>query len=176
MTRPQISVFIAQSLDGYIARPDHSIDWLETFDTSGEDHGYQPFYDSCGALVIGRATLEVALQFTKWPWEGKRVIVATHRPIGRRHGEETHEGPFAPLFERLAREGVKRVYLDGGETIRLALAEGLVDDMTITTLPILLGAGRPLFGGPVVPERWKVVMHRAFPSGLVQGTWIRDDT
>jgi len=175
MSRPQVSVYVGQSLDGFIARPDHSLDWLETFDTTGEDHGYQPFYESCDAIVVERATLEVVLQFTEWPWKGKRVIVCTHRPIGRRHGEETHEGPLAPLLERLGAEGVRRVYLDGGATIRGGLAEGLVDDMTITTLPILLGAGIPLFGGPVVPERWTLVSHRAFPSGLVQGTWVRDD-
>lgn len=175
MARPQISVYIATSLDGYIARPDNGLDWLETVNAAGEDHGYDAFMASVDCVVLGRETFEVLLLMNAWPFEGKRVVICTHRPIGQRHGEQTHAGPLGPLFDRLGAEGVRRVYLDGGATIRGALADGLVDDLTISTVPVLLGSGRPLFGGTVVPERWRLATSRAFPSGLVQSTWVRGD-
>lgn len=173
MTRPQISVYIGCSLDGFIARPDGGLDFLDFVDTRGEDHGYHAFYATCDAIVAGRATLDVVLGFPEWPWKDKRVIVCTNRPVPPGLPIETHAGPLAPLFERLGAEGVRRVYLDGGATIRGALAEGLVDDMTITTVPVLIGHGLPLFGGPVAHERWKLERHVSFPSGFVQGTWTR---
>lgn len=175
MTRPQISVYVGASLDGYIARPDGGLDFLDSVSTEGEDHGYDAFYASCDVLVMGRETLEVVLQFPQWPFPGKRVIVCTHRPIGKRHDEETYAGPLGPLFDKLGAEGVKRVYLDGGATIRGALADGLVDDITVTTVPVLIGSGLPLFGGPVKPERWRLSASKAFPSGMVQSTWVRGD-
>jgi dihydrofolate reductase len=175
MTRPKISVYIGQSLDGFIARPDGGLDFLHAIDTSGEDHGYFPFYETVDAIVAGRGTYDVVQAFPEWPWAGKRVIICTNRPLDAKHGEETHAGTLAPLMDRLGREGVRRVYLDGGATIRRALNEGLVDDMTITTLPMLIGAGLPLFGGTTAQERWTLVRHAAFPSGFVQSTYERAD-
>ncbi len=167
----RISVFVGVSIDGFIARADGGLDFLAPFE--GEDHGYQEYMRSVDALVVGRATYETVLGFKTWPWKGKRVVVLTHRPIDARHGETTHAGPLAPLATRLAAEGVRRVYLDGGVAIRQGLDEDLVDDMTISTVPKTIGAGRPLFGGAPRTAAWTLTSVRGFASGLVQARYER---
>jgi dihydrofolate reductase len=170
--RPKISVFVGASIDGFIARTDGSFDFLEPFE--GEEHGYTEFMRSVDTLVIGRATYELVLSFEKWLYGKKRVIVLTHRPIDARHGETSHEGALAPLFERLGNEGAKRVYLDGGRAIRQGLDEDLVDDITISTVPVTIGAGIPLFGGAPCTTRWTLASSRVYPSGLVSSRYERD--
>jgi dihydrofolate reductase len=175
MTRPQCSVYIATSLDGFIARPDGGIDWLNPMMQAGEDYGYQRFFASIDAIVFGRKTYETALGFDPWPYAGKRCVVLTHRPIDARHGEERHDGPLAELVDRLGAEGVRRVYIDGGEVIRQFLAAGLVDDVTLSIVPVLLGEGLPLFRGGA--ERWlRLVESRSYPSGLVQIEYRIDES
>lgn len=90
--RPRVSVYIATSLDGFIARTDGGLDWLDTVQLEGEDYGYAAFVATVNTMVVWRATWEVARGFDPWPWAGKRVLVLTHRPIDARHGEETHAG------------------------------------------------------------------------------------
>src|SRR5574341_1149226 len=85
--RVRVSVFVGVSIDGFIAREDGSLDYLKPFE--GEDHGYEEFMRSVDALVVGRSTYETVLGFDAWPWEGKRVVVLTHRPIVAGHGETT---------------------------------------------------------------------------------------
>ncbi len=167
----RVSVFVGVSIDGFIAREDGSLDYLKPFE--GEDHGYDEFMRSIDALVVGRATYDTVLRFDAWPWAGRRVVVLTHRPLHSLHGETTHEGALAPLVGRLAAEGVGRIYLDGGVAIRQGLDENLVDDMTISTVPITIGAGRRLFGGPPQANAWTLVSVCGFPSGLVQARYER---
>lgn len=167
----QFAVFIAVSLDGFIARPDGGLDWLDPF--HGEEHGYDAFFAGVDALVIGRGTYDTVVGFPEWPYGKKRLIVCTSRPADPHHGEEMWPGPPRALAERLAREGVRRVYLDGGALIRSFLREGLVDEMTINVVPVILGSGIPLFAGglPEVPLR--MVESKSFPSGLVQTRYQR---
>jgi dihydrofolate reductase len=162
----RFAVFIGVSLDGFIARADGGLDWLDPY--HGEDHGYAGFFDSVDALVIGRGTYDTVLGFPEWPYRGKRVIVCTGRSVEPRHGEELWSGPPRALAERLDREEVRRVYLDGGALIRSFLCEGLVDELTIDIIPLILGNGRPLFasGNPETPLRF--IDSKSFPSGLVQ--------
>ena len=167
---PQCSVFIAVSLDGFIARPDGRIDYLSIVEQPGEDYGYKRFHDSIDTLIVGRKTYDLALGFDPWPYTGKRCIVLTHAPptAGARHGEELYSGAPRPLLERLATEGSKRCYVDGGAVIQQFLAAGLITDLTVSVLPILLGEGVPLFGKTGRDIRLELVEHRAFKSGLVQ--------
>jgi dihydrofolate reductase len=164
----QCSVFIATSLDGYIARPDGGLDWLRRVEREGEDYGYKQFADTVDVLVTGRGTYDVVRDFETWPYPGKRVIVLTHRPAESLYGEEFHAGPIAELVRRLVGEGVHRVYVDGGVVIQQFLAAGLIDDLTISIIPVVLGDGIRLFGGGQ-PERGLVLDGtETFPSGLVQ--------
>ena len=167
----RISVFVGVSIDGFIARTNGSFDFLKPFE--GDDHGYEEFMRSVDALVIGRATYEVVLGFGGWPYADKRVIVLTHRPIEAGNGETTHEGSLAPLATRLVSERVGRVYLDGGKAIRQGLDEDLVDDMILSTVPVTIGEGIPLFGGAACTTRWKLAESRSYPKGLVQARYER---
>lgn len=168
MVRPRFAVFIATSLDGFIARTDGAIDWLDLVMREGEDYGYQAFMDGVDALVVGRTTYDTVLGFPEWPYAGKRVVVLTTRPTAPRAGEAFFAGPPEALCARLGREGVRRVYVDGGKVIGQFLAAGLVDELTISIVPILLGSGIPLFASGGAERRLALVESRAFPSGLVQ--------
>lgn len=168
----RICVFAGTSLDGFIAHADGSLDFLKPFESG--DNGYFAFMDTIDALVIGRATYETVLSFSDWPYEGKRVVVLTHRPIVPRRGETTHSGALKPLFDRLAAEGVKRVYLDGGVAVRQGLDEDLVDELTISIVPRTLGTGRPLLGGAASLKAWKLSSSRTLPNGVLQSKWDRE--
>jgi dihydrofolate reductase len=169
--RPRCSVFIATSLDGFIARADGRIDWLSVVERKGEDYGYKAFFDSIDALVIGRKTYETALGFGEWPYAGKKCIVLTHATMTSRHDEAFYSGPLEELVARLGNEGVKRVYIDGGSVIRQFLDAALIDDMTISVVPILLGEGVRLFAKTERDVRLDLVQTRAFESGLVQAEY-----
>lgn len=168
MQRPRCSVFIAVSLDGFIARPDGTFDFLSIVEEPGQDYGFAEFFGSVDALVIGRNTYETALGFDEWPYAGKRCIVLTHREAPSQHGEQFFAGEPTALVEQLALVGAQRLYVDGGAVIRDFLANGLIDDMTLSIIPTLLGAGIPLFGDGVPEQRLVLESSQAFGSGLVQ--------
>ncbi len=164
----QCSVFIATTLDGFIARPDGAIDWLSLVQREGEDYGYHAFHDTIDTVVVGRSTYELALGFESWPYTGKRCVVLTSSPREPRHGEEFYSGSVRDLHARLASVGAERVYVDGGAVIQQFIHERLLTDLTISVVPVLLGEGIRLFdatGGDVPLE---LVTAEHFPSGLVQ--------
>ncbi len=172
--RPRCSVFIAVSLDGYIARPDGGIDWLHSVEMPGEDYGYQKFFDSVDALVLGRNSYDVVLGFPEWYYPGKRCIVLTHRPAESRHGEEFYSGDVETLVQQLGETGVRRLYVDGGVVIQQFLKAGLIDDMTISVIPILLGSGIRLFAGGEPEQALKLESSQSWSSGLTQLRYVVD--
>ncbi len=169
------SVFIATSLDGYIARPDGGLDWLPD---EPEEHGYEAFLASVDALVIGRKTFDTVMGFPDWPYGSKPVFVLS-RTL------KSAELPAGVVCEFLAGEpaevaaaldgrGVRHAYVDGGQTITGFLEAGLIQRMVITRIPVLLGAGIPLFGALGRDLRWIHEGTRTFPSGLVQSAYRLD--
>jgi dihydrofolate reductase len=175
----QCSVFIGTSMDGFIARPDGGIDWLTDPDnpSNPEDYGYQAFFNTIDGMVMGRNTYELVLTFPEWPYQGKRVWVITSKnlhvsPELADTVEITTNTP-AQLVERLERAGAKRLYIDGGKTIQGFLQAGLIDDMTITRLPVLIGQGIPLFGPLDHDIRFKHLATIAYPNGYVQSQYAR---
>jgi len=173
MQRPRCSVFIATSIDGYIARPDGTFDFLSIVERPGEDYGFAEFFATVDALVIGRNTYETALAFPEWPYAGKRCIVLTHRETPSVHGEQFFAGEPAALVDQLALSGAQRLYVDGGAVIRQFVREGLIDDMTLAIVPVLLGSGIPLFGSALPEQRLHLHSSKAFESGLVQLCYTR---
>jgi dihydrofolate reductase len=171
MLRPRCSVYIATSLDGFIARSNGGIDWLSIVERPGEDYGFKIFFDSVDTMVMGRKTYETALGFDTWHYAGKRCIVLTHAAPTSRHGEEFFAGDLTELVDRLSAEGSKRVYVDGGAVIAQFLSANLIDDLTISVLPILLGEGTPLAPKIGQDVRLQLTEHRAFEGGLVQLTY-----
>ena len=171
----KFSVFIATSLDGYIARKDGGIDWLDKANAlvpAGEDCGYQAFFDTIDVLVMGRNAFEKILSFPAWPYGEKPVIVLSRNPLpipGDLAATVSHSNqPPEELASTLAEQGVKRVYLDGGTTIQRFMAAGLVDDLTITLIPVLLGEGIPLFGPLTEDIPLRQVGSKTYDWGFVQ--------
>jgi dihydrofolate reductase len=175
----RVSVFIAASLDRFIARPDGSIDWLneaQALVPNGEDLGFGAFMDTVDTLVMGRKTFEQVLSFGVWPYGHIPVVVLSRNPI---HippdliDMVSHaSGSPSALLERLSTQGVQHVYVDGGSTIQGFLAESLIDQITITTIPVILGDGISLFGPLEEDVRLAHVETVAYDFGFVQTTYV----
>ena len=171
------SVFIAISLDGFIARRNGDIDWLtDTGDGNGsEDHGYKEFIDSVDTLVMGRNTYELALTFKEWPYAGKKLVVLTsgspNVPDNLSGGVEIMSCSPAELVHQLSENGARHLYVDGGKTIQGFLNAGLIQEMTITRIPILIGDGIPLFGKLDRDIKFQHIETKAYRSGFVQSKY-----
>lgn len=174
--RPQTSVFIAISLDGFIARSNGGLDWLERANSlipTGEDCGYAAFLASIDTIILGARTFETVQGFESWPYAGKRVIVLTARPtaLPETIPAEITDTPPAELLSRLYDEGARHVYIDGGITVQGFLRAGLIDRLTVTVIPILLGEGRPLFGALAADIDLALEDYRAYDFGFTQTTY-----
>ncbi len=175
------TVFIATSLDGYIARPDGDIEWLNEASAGvpeGEDLEYAAFMVDVDMLVMGRHSYEKVLSFGAWPYRSVPVTVLSSSPIvfpdGLSASLSCSSEPPDALCERLAFEGVRRVYLDGGNTIQRFLAAGLVDDITITVIPVLLGEGVSLFGPLKADVTLRCVSAMRYEFGFVHLVYAVD--
>jgi dihydrofolate reductase len=175
-------VFIATSLDGFIARPDGRLDWL--IDTpkgpkkpEGEDFGYGAFLAAMDGLVMGRGTFEAVRDFDPWPYEKPVVVLSAALrdadiPDRLRGRLSLDRGTPAEVMGRLAGKGWRRAYVDGGATIRQFLAAGQIAEIVVSRLPVLIGAGLPLFG-PEGQDRWLTHAEtRSYPGGLVQSRYL----
>lgn len=166
------TLYIAASLDGFIARPDGAVDWLPVPSaTGGEDYGYAAFLDTVDTLLMGRKTYDQLLTLGPWPYGDRRCVVFSATRGGTRdeHAEFVDCDIAACVRELKAEPGAGIIWLVGGaEIIAACLAGGVVDEIILTTVPVLLGEGIRLF-----PEtRWATGLvlqdTRAFADGLVQ--------
>lgn len=166
--RTKISIYIAMSLDGYIARKDGSLDWLEYGHTGDEDYGFKKFINRIDALVLGRKTYEVISGFDEWPYKDKRVIVLSNTLSQVRKEAELFCGQVTDLASRLHAEGIKHVWVDGGITVSKFLEAGLVDDLTLSVIAVVLGSGIPLFSTMGREHKCHLISTQSYPNGLVQ--------
>ena len=168
-----VSVFVGTSVDGFIARPNDDLDFLD--EGGGEPHGYDEFIASVDAIVIGRKTFEKVLTLGPWPYAGRRVVVLSSRPVDLSAVKggvvEQMGGSPAEIVSQLAASGARHVYIDGGITIQGFLRAGLIQRLVITRLPVLIGNGVPLFGSLPRDVRLRHIATRHYPSGLVQSEY-----
>jgi dihydrofolate reductase len=168
------SVFVGASLDGFIARPNGAFDFLFTSGAE-RDNGYDEFFATVDALVIGRNTYDIVLPFPTWPYGPKPVFVLSTRPIAAAPGGSSVErmsGTPADILSRLAARGFQHVYVDGGVTIQRFLRAGLIQRLVITRVPVLIGAGIPLFGPVDADIPLKHVATRQLSGGAVQSEYL----
>jgi dihydrofolate reductase len=169
----KLSVFCGVSVDGFLARPDHALDFL---DAGGQEpHGFDEFNASVDVVVIGRKTFEVVLTFGSWFYGKKPVVVLSSRPldfssvkggvVGQMSGAPTE------IVMQLKSRGFKHAYIDGGITIQRFLAAGCIDRLVITHVPVLIGAGVPLFGPVQRDINLRHVATRCYKGGLVQSEY-----
>lgn len=170
----KVSVYIATSLDGFIARKNGDIDWLPSGGEDGEDFGYAEFISTVDAIVMGRNTFEKVLTFGSWHYD-KKVFVLSSRAVNidTQLTEKVEALLLSPraLIEEMQRRGVRHIYLDGGITIQHFLREGLVDEITLTAIPILIGEGLPLFGVLNKDIKLELICSRSFKNGLTQNKY-----
>jgi len=162
------SAFVGTSVDGFIARRDGRFDFLPA--GGGEEHGYTDFIASVDAIVMGRATFDVVLGFGRWPFTQPVFVLTTHPSTAVLPAEAAIEflsGEPADIVASLSARGYTHIYVDGGLTIQRFLNAGLIQTMTITRVPVIIGEGIPLFGPTSRDVQLEHLETRAYPSGLV---------
>jgi dihydrofolate reductase len=166
------SVFVGVSVDGYIARANGALDFLEA--GGDEPHGYEEFIATVDTIVMGRKTFETVLGFGSWPFGEKPVVVLSSQQLdlsaaaGRGGRVEQMAGPPAHVVAALSDRGAQHLYLDGGITIQGFLRAGLVTRLIVTRVPVLIGNGIPLFGTLLADVPLRHVATKTFRGGLVQ--------
>lgn len=169
----RVRVFLASSLDGFIAGPGDELDWLEGYE--GAEDTFTPFFAQIGALLLGRRSYDVvaAMEGSPWFYGDTPVLVATSRPLeSDRETVRAVRGDIAEVVAEARRvAGDRDVYVDGGSLVRSALDAGLVDVVAITWIPVALGDGVPLFAGCRRRHRMDLVSSREIGGGLVQAIY-----
>lgn len=170
---PLIRIYIAQSLDGYIATPDGGIDWLRPFDTV--DYGYDKFFAEIGTVVMGRKSFDVVRSFGEWPYGLTRSLVITSGALDDAPPSVTRVGAdIARLTTALRASGGKDAWIMGGaQTINAFLATGSVDRIDLFTVPTLLGDGIPLFAAGRPETALKLVGTQTYGKGLARQSYVR---
>ncbi len=170
------SVYIATSLDGFIAKEDADINWLHnpSFIIEGEDFGYSEFMNSVDALIMGRNSFEKVITFGDWPYQ-KPVIVLSSKSLTI-PDELTDKvyymnGTPSEVLDQAKEMGYKNFYIDGGKTIQQFLNAGLIEKLIITKIPVILGSGIPLFGKLEKDLELKLLNSTEFKNGFVQLTY-----
>lgn len=164
-----VRAFLAVSLDGFIAGPNDELDWLPAHGDGAEDT-FTPFFAEIGAMLMGRRTFDVVSGFGgEWPYSGTPVLVASSRSLNSPQPSVRRvHGPIGEMIAEARRiAGDRDVYIDGGSLFRSALEAGLVDEMTLTIIPVVLGAGIPLFAG-TGRKSLSLVSSRDIGAGMVQ--------
>ncbi len=170
-------VYIATSLDGYIARENGDIDWLMSIENpTDDDFGYKDFISSIDGIVIGRGTYEKVLTFPSWPYDRKVYVLST-----------TLKSVPEPLKDKITLLSMKPkevlaylssqrhagLYIDGGMVIQGFLRDDCIDEMIITKIPVLIGSGIPLFGNLPADMQFKHLHTQVYPNGLVKSHYRR---
>lgn len=172
------SVFIATSLDGYIADKKGGIDWLHSVPNPDlDDMGYTSFTKDIDAIVMGRKTFETVCAFdVDWPYK-KPVVVLSHtlKEIPKSHLGKAFlvKGTLTEILDHIHQKGYYQLYIDGGTTIRSFLKEDLIDEMIITTIPVLLGGGSPLFSELPKEMKFELIGTKTFLNQISQNHYKR---
>jgi dihydrofolate reductase len=163
----RLTLFIAASLDGYIAGPGGDLAWL----FHDADYGHSTFYARVDTVLMGRRTYETALSFPKWPYAGRKAIVFSRRgelAVASPDTVATGRAPCDVIAELRARDGGTLWLVGGGEVARACFDAELVDDLIVSIHPLLLGGGTPLVSPGTRRTTLALIGERRFPSGLMQ--------
>ncbi len=173
-----VKVFIAASLDGYIADQHGSVDFLYKYpEPKGEDMGYNNFISTIDALVMGRKTFETVISFgVEWPYTKPVFVWTTHLKSVPKELEakvQLINGTPQQIISKLNEMNLHNLYIDGAQTIQSFLNEDLIDEMPITTIPILLGSGIPLFNNISKEVKFVGVESKTYSHGVIQSVYKR---
>jgi dihydrofolate reductase len=163
----EVIYYVAMSVDGYIATADGGVAWLEPYH---EDHGYQSFYDSIDALLMGSRTYEQVLTFGDWPYQDKPCWVFSQRPLeASREDVILTDQTAEKVLGELGTRDLQRAWLVGGAVLAASFrAVGLITEFIVSVIPTILGDGIPLFGAAGPEERLHLIESAPFKDGIVQ--------
>ena len=170
----KVIVYIATSLDGFIARKDDDISWLDPFNTSGEDYGYRDFIKNIGTAVMGARTYEQSLAHPERLLTDLKNYILTSRsmPLAGAHRELWH-GPLSELIQEIRRESKKDIFIvGGGQVISQFLNEGLIDEIHLFIVPVILGEGIPLFTGLQSEVSLNFIRASPYSTGIVKLLYV----
>jgi dihydrofolate reductase len=174
---PQVIYYVATSLDGYIAIQDGGVEWLAPFEGKGEDYGYDEFYSSVDAVLLGSRTYEKSRSFGTWPFPAKPCWVFSRRGIAASEADvivtaDSPERVMADLEERC----VRRAWLVGGGALAGSFREQrLITEYIVSMIPVILGEGIPLFASSGEREYLQLADSRSYPNGVVQLRYLQRD-
>lgn len=172
----KVILYISMSLDGFIATHDDDISWLSLAEHPGEDYGYADFSREIDTYIVGRKTYDKVVSLVgHFPYEGQHdCYIITRQKIADRPGITFYDGDISHLIQKLRKQSGKHIYCDGGgEIVRLFMQHDLIDEYIISVIPTLLGDGKRLFSGGVLPRSLKLDHAESFVSGLVQMRYSR---
>lgn len=171
-------IYIATSLDGFIARSNGDISWLENVPNAhNSDFGYGDFINRIDGVILGRNTYETVLEFESWPYTPPVFVLSNSLDKIPEEFEDKVEivnGELKSILKTLEEKGIHNLYIDGGKTIQSFLKEDLIDEMIITTVPILLGSGIPLFGDIKRDLKFKCEKVEYISQFVVKHYYMRD--
>ena len=171
-------VFIARSLDGYIAGKNGELDWLHSIpNPENNDMGYNDLMEEIDAIVMGRTTFETVCGFGgEWPYS-KHVFVLSNslKEVPEKLNKKVSltNGSPQEILNKIYEKGFFKLYIDGGRTVQNFLKEDLIDELRITTIPILLGGGFSLFGDLPEPMELEHIESKVFLNQVVQNCYKR---
>lgn len=167
----KIKVYIATSLDGYIARPDGDLDWLLKYPMpTGTEYGYKDLMDSIDVIIMGGRTYREMLSMDiTWPYKDKKTYVVSRHSMEAKENIEFITENIAERTSELKNESGKNIWLiGGGELITMLLNADLVDELQICYIPVILGTGIPLFPNTPKESNWKLIGNTAYNSGIIK--------
>jgi len=171
-------VYIATSLDGFIARKDGNIDWMINIENpTNDDYGYADFMSTIDAIVMGRGTFEKVLSFPSWPYKTRVFVLSTTLKDGPRNLDgKVSLLSMTPkeLLSHLSKEGYSSIYVDGGKAIQGFLQKDLIDELIVTKIPVLIGSGIPLFDHLDHDLVFQHIETKTYPNGLVKSHYKRN--
>jgi dihydrofolate reductase len=171
MITSKIILYIASSLDGFIAGRNDDISWLDAYQVEGEDYGYSEFLKTIDIIVVGSKTYEQVLSFGGWPYEGIKTYVMTKRQLEPEDKAkvEFYSGDLDSFVPGIKRESHKDIWLVGGASLAQSfLKHGSIDEMIISIIPVILGDGISLFGRAQEEFRLELLRSGSYDNGIVQ--------
>ncbi|MDH5533240.1 MAG: dihydrofolate reductase family protein [Candidatus Pacebacteria bacterium] len=166
----KIILYIAQSLDGYISTKDGSVSWLDEFNNTGEDLGFNDFIDGIDVDIQGSKTYQQVLDFDiPYPYTGKSFVLTNRNDLEKPSGVdiEFYSGELANLVDKAKSVSKKNVWLIGGaNVVQQFLKESLIDEIILFTMPVVLGDGISLFNKTKLVKT-KLINSNVYDSGII---------
>lgn len=166
----KLIIYIAMSVDGYIAKPNGDISFLSLAEQNNEDYGYSEFVKSIDIVIVGRKTFESVLKMGyEYPHKDKDVYIITRTPQKNTGNLKYYSGDLHELVTKLKKEYGKHIYCDGGsEIVNELMKHDLVDELIVSVIPVVLGDGIPLFANGIKEKTLRLLGVKQYTTGLVQ--------